>query len=79
MLGAECLWRVRGECLVCVILVCSICGVCFVNAWGFTNTNERDTLPPGLSCSVIIIRRQCCYCILARCYTALYFFSVAIQ
>ena len=66
MLGVECLWRVRGECLVCVILVFSICGVCmasvwcawywcvvfcgvcFVNAWGFTNTNERDTLPPGL-------------------------------
>ena len=30
---AECLWRVRGECLVCVILVFSICGVCMVSVW----------------------------------------------
>ena len=51
VLGAEWLWRVRGECLVCVILVCSICGVCFVNAWGFTNTNERE--PCRQACRVL--------------------------
>ena len=45
-------FSICGVCLVsvwCVWYWCVVfCGVCFVNAWGFTNTNERDTLPPGL-------------------------------